>query len=160
MLSTRKGSPNGIDSETYVEGKQYDIQGELLDVFLKEGWAEPADPFPQGEGTDEAAAEDASDGEAAPEAAVSNPGPAEGLPESGSADGNQTQPGGDGTPGEGTKEPELVVAEADVLASGYTRDELLDLAEEQGIEVPADLKKKADVVSFLAGKLKVTVEAQ
>jgi hypothetical protein len=54
MLSTHKGYPNGIDSETYVEGKQYDIQGELLDVFLKEGWAEPADPFPQGEGAGDA----------------------------------------------------------------------------------------------------------
>jgi hypothetical protein len=159
MLSTRKGSPNGLDSETYVEGKQYDIQGELLDVFLKEGWAEPADPFPQGEGAGEAAAEGASDGEAAPEAAISDTGPADGLPESGAVEGDPTQPGG-ADESEGAKEPELMVAEADVLMDRYTRDELLDLAEEQEIEVPAGLKKKADVAEFLAGKLKVTVEAQ
>jgi hypothetical protein len=59
----------------------------------------------------------------------------------------------------GGQDPELVLAEAEVLAK-YTRDELLDLAEEQGIEVPADVVKKAAVVAFLAGKLKVTVEQE
>jgi hypothetical protein len=50
MLSTRKGSPNGIDSVTYTQGQQYEIHGELLDVFIKEGWCEAAEPFREGEG--------------------------------------------------------------------------------------------------------------
>ena len=142
MLSTRKGSPNGTDVQTYFEGHQYEVHGELLDVFIREGWCETADPFREGEG----------DGEAANAAADTA---TEGHP---AADGPLEKAAGAGEPtnSEG-EQPEIVLAEADVLAK-YTRDELLDLAEEQGVEVPSDVVKKADVVKFLAGKLKVTVE--
>jgi len=125
MLSTHKGSPNGTDVQNYVQGEQYEVSGELLDVFLREGWCEAAEPFREGEDN----AEGAADGSAS----------------------EATDPAAEGD------QPELVVGEAEVLAK-HTRDELLDLAEEQGIEVPSDITKKADVVKFLAGKLKVTVE--
>ena len=130
MLSTQKGAQDGINTQTYFEGHQYEIHGELLDVFLREGWCEAAEPFREG----------ADNGEA----------PSGGA--TGEGDGATA-----GTSEGETGEKELVLAEADVLAK-YTRDELLDLAEEQGIEVPSDVVKKADVVKFLAGKLKVTVE--
>jgi len=124
MLSTHKGSPDGIQTVIYTEGQSYEVSGELLDVFLREGWCEAAEPFREGE----------DNGEAADPAAE-----------------------GSGTTDADSSEGELVVAEAEILAK-HTRDELLDLAEGQGIEVPSDITKKADVVKFLAGKLKVTVE--
>jgi len=40
MLSTIKGSPDGICVEEYSEGGVYEIPGRLAGVFLKEGWAE------------------------------------------------------------------------------------------------------------------------
>ena len=40
MLSTIKGSPDGICVEEYSEGGVYEIPGRLAEVFLKEGWAE------------------------------------------------------------------------------------------------------------------------
>jgi hypothetical protein len=141
MLSKRDGSPDGLTKVIYAEGETYDIHGDLLDVFLREGWCEAAEPFREGE--TEAAANTATGGATGE------------SQEGGTAEGGQ--PGGEGETGDGSKEPELVLAEAEVLAK-YTRDELLDLAEEQEIEVPADVVKKADVVKFLAGKLKVTVE--
>ena len=139
MLSTRKGSPNGTDVQTYFEGKPYEIHGELLDVFLKEGWCEAAEPFREGAGGGEAAEAGADRAAEGPVAVVSDAVPA----------------------GEVAAEaqPELILAEAEVLAK-YTRDELLDLAEEQEIEVPVSVTKKADVVKFLAGKLNVTVEQE
>jgi hypothetical protein len=128
MLSTHKGSPDGIQTVIYTQGEQYEVSGELLDVFLREGWCEAAEPFREGEDNGEAA-----------EA------------------GTDTAAEGSGTTDTDSSEGELVVGEAEVLAK-YTRDELLDLAEQQEIEVPSDVVKKADVVKFLAGKLKVTVE--
>jgi hypothetical protein len=129
MLSTRKGSPDGIQTVIYTQGQSYEVSGELLDVFLREGWCEAAEPFREEE--DNGSAERARPA-------------AEGL--ASDAVGTATE-----------EAKELVAGEADVLAK-YTRDELLDLAEEQGVEVPSDITKKADVVKFLAGKLKVTVE--
>jgi hypothetical protein len=158
MLSTRKGAPNNIDVQTYFEGHQYEIHGELLDVFLKEGWCEAAEPFREGANNGETANTAAAPGGdpigllGSTVAVVSEAGGLQGASTPGEA-----SAGGEGEKSEG-KEPELVLAEADVLSSRFTRDELLDLAEEQEIEVPANLTKKADVVKFLAGKLKVTVE--
>lgn len=40
MLETKLGSPNGIDVEKYEKGNEYEMEGHLLEVFLKHGWAE------------------------------------------------------------------------------------------------------------------------
>jgi hypothetical protein len=165
MRNTRKGAPDGINTQTYFEGHQYEVHGELLDIFLRGGWCEAAEPFRKGADDGAPSAGGAAEG---PVAVVSNAGPVgEGATVQGGESTDESQEGeaaeGSQTGGEsgseGTKEPELILAEADVLGK-YTRDELLDLAEEQEIEVPADVVKKADVVKFLAGKLKVTVEQE
>lgn len=39
MISTRKGSPDGIQVNTYEMGKVYDLPSSLANVFLNEGWA-------------------------------------------------------------------------------------------------------------------------
>jgi len=40
MVSTQKGSPNGIAIKLYTKGKVYDVPDELGKVFLQESWAE------------------------------------------------------------------------------------------------------------------------
>jgi hypothetical protein len=40
MLSTRRGSPDGIQIDTYRAGQVYDLPSDLAAVFLREGWAE------------------------------------------------------------------------------------------------------------------------
>jgi hypothetical protein len=131
MLSKHDGSPDGLTKVTYNQGEIHDIQGDLLDVFLREGWCEAAESFREGADNGKAKGDTATGGDGDTDTTV--------------------------LPGDGSGEKELVVGEAEVLAK-YTRDELLDLAENQEIEVPSDITKKADVVNFLAGKLKVTVE--
>src|SRR5688500_15551635 len=98
MLSTRKGAPDNINVQTYFEGHPYEIHGDLLDVFLREGWCEAAEPFRAGEADGEAVA---TSGESTGESQ-----------EGGSTEGDQLE----GKSGEGAKEPELVLAEAEVLA--------------------------------------------
>lgn len=48
MLSTRDGSLNGRDTRTYQAGETYELpdqgEGGLAEVFLREGWAERAEP--------------------------------------------------------------------------------------------------------------------
>jgi hypothetical protein len=43
MLSTRRGSPDGIRIDVYESGRVYDLAPDLAAAFLREGWAEPAD---------------------------------------------------------------------------------------------------------------------
>jgi len=40
MLSTQKGSPDGIQVNEYEVGQKYDLPQGLAMVFLKLGWAE------------------------------------------------------------------------------------------------------------------------
>lgn len=41
MLSTQKGARDGqIYPETFVENSMYEVTGELLEVFLRNGWAQ------------------------------------------------------------------------------------------------------------------------
>jgi hypothetical protein len=126
MLSTRKGSPNGTDVQTYFEGHPYEIHGDLLDVFLKEGWCEAVEPFRAGEGDGEqgsvsntASASGQSDSGEETVASPAGPaGPAE-NPTGGGADGGDST--GGNSAGADSGEKELVLAEAEVLAK-YTRD--------------------------------------
>ncbi len=39
MLSTRRGSPDGVRVLSYREGETYEVPDELGQVFLGEGWA-------------------------------------------------------------------------------------------------------------------------
>lgn len=43
MLQTRTGSPNGIIINTYRAGEEYPLPLDLATVFVREGWAVPAD---------------------------------------------------------------------------------------------------------------------
>jgi hypothetical protein len=49
MLSSREGSPDGIRTQWYLEGKTYDITPSLAAIFLKEGWACDPDALPAAE---------------------------------------------------------------------------------------------------------------
>lgn len=40
MLSTRRGSPNGVDVRRYEKGQIYYVSESLGQTFVKEGWAE------------------------------------------------------------------------------------------------------------------------
>ena len=40
MLSTRRGSPDGIEIREYEAGKKYDLSPSLTEIFLGAGWAE------------------------------------------------------------------------------------------------------------------------
>jgi hypothetical protein len=52
MLSTQRGSPDGVSIETYLAGENYDLTRtertrDLARVFVREGWAEDAErPVP------------------------------------------------------------------------------------------------------------------
>jgi len=39
MRGTHRGSPDGINVESYEEGKSYDLPSDLAEVFVREGWA-------------------------------------------------------------------------------------------------------------------------
>lgn len=39
MRGTHRGSPDGINVESYDEGKHYDLPSDLAEVFVREGWA-------------------------------------------------------------------------------------------------------------------------
>lgn len=39
MLSTRRGSPDGVRVLSYRDGETYEVPDELGQVFLREGWA-------------------------------------------------------------------------------------------------------------------------
>ena len=39
MLTTHKGSPDGIKIFTYEAGKTYELPASLASIFLREGWA-------------------------------------------------------------------------------------------------------------------------
>src|SRR5262245_6655171 len=118
MLSTRKGAPDNVNTQTYFQGHQYEIHGELLDVFLREGWCEATEPFREGEGNGEKSkplADTGSSGssdtsnvgkESAPLADTT------GSTEQSNSDGTE----GGASTGGGSGEQELVLAEADVLA--------------------------------------------
>ncbi|MFQ5954716.1 MAG: hypothetical protein ACE5JZ_06615 [Kiloniellales bacterium] len=63
MLSTRLGSPDGIETRRYLGGETYDLPPSLAKVFLGEGWAELvvgrpafAKPASAGEGRKDAGA--------------------------------------------------------------------------------------------------------
>jgi hypothetical protein len=43
MLSTRRGSPDGFQVNSYQAGHVYELPPDLAAAFLREGWAEPAD---------------------------------------------------------------------------------------------------------------------
>lgn len=48
MLTTKRGSPDGVQVKTYTEGEPYDVPDDLGAVFVREGWAEPAaEPEPE-----------------------------------------------------------------------------------------------------------------
>lgn len=55
MLSTQLGAENGISVSTFEEGETYEIHDkDLVEIFLKEGWAEEVDaPETQEEGAAE-----------------------------------------------------------------------------------------------------------
>ena len=40
MLSTRRGSPDGIEIREYEAGRKYDLSPSLAEIFLGAGWAE------------------------------------------------------------------------------------------------------------------------
>lgn len=40
MKETRRGSPNGVDVNRYLEGEEYDLPETLANVFIGNGWAE------------------------------------------------------------------------------------------------------------------------
>lgn len=40
MLSTRRGSPDGIEIREYEAGRKYDLSPSLAGIFLGAGWAE------------------------------------------------------------------------------------------------------------------------
>lgn len=38
MLETRTGSPDGMTVRSYTKGEQYEMPGDLAQVFVQEGW--------------------------------------------------------------------------------------------------------------------------
>ena len=40
MLTTKRGSPDGLEVREYEAGHKYDLPAELASVFLAQGWAE------------------------------------------------------------------------------------------------------------------------
>ena len=55
MMTTTKGSPNGIKVNTYEGGQEYDIPEELAVVFLKEGYGIEPPKMMRGAPSDKAA---------------------------------------------------------------------------------------------------------
>lgn len=46
MRSTQRGSPDGINVQSFAEGQTYDVPVDLGDVFVREGWAEAVEAPP------------------------------------------------------------------------------------------------------------------
>jgi hypothetical protein len=40
MLTTKLGSPNGLEVREYEAGQKYDMPESLAEIFLSQGWAE------------------------------------------------------------------------------------------------------------------------
>ena len=40
MLTTKQGSPNGLEIRDYEAGQKYDLPARLAEIFLSQGWAE------------------------------------------------------------------------------------------------------------------------
>lgn len=47
MKRTSYGSPDGVLVEEYKKGETYEVRDSLATIFLKEGWAVPADSAPR-----------------------------------------------------------------------------------------------------------------
>ena len=66
MLSTRRGSPDGIEIREYGTGQKYDLPTRLAEIFLSQGWAEEDKELvletKSSEVKDEIEAEDGADG--------------------------------------------------------------------------------------------------
>jgi len=40
MLTSKRGSPDGLEIREYEAGKKYDLPARLAGIFLSQGWAE------------------------------------------------------------------------------------------------------------------------